>query len=238
MAGAAETADVGTRPRVFVPEELAVHNSRDNCWVAVNSKVIDVTPVIASLPAEHAALADPLLDNAGTDISHWFDEETGEVRTRIDPATLQRVPYLPMGRFPHLSIDGKPLSNGPEPPEVPWWRDDSLVRGVMTRKMMRAWIVNVLTEQRHRLVFGAEETLEQVRDRFLEYNSHAKSYTWKVLVPNEDGSGSSFKPLDMAKTLEDNGVEDNQDEAWELGLDADDYLPVIHLSFNDDLTEG
>ena len=84
MAGAAETEGASTRPRVFVPEELAVHNSRDNCWVAVNHKVIDVTPVIASLPAEHAALADPLLDNAGTDISHWFDEVTKQVKTFID----------------------------------------------------------------------------------------------------------------------------------------------------------
>lgn len=40
----------------------------------------------------------------------------------------------------------------------------------------------------------------------------------------------------MAKTLEENGIIDESEELRELGIDFDDYIPAIHLYFNDDLT--
>lgn len=45
-----------------------------------------------------------------------------------------------------------------------------------------------------------------------------------------------FRPLDMEKTLADNGVPDDSEEIALLGLDPADHIPIIHLYFNDDLT--
>lgn len=42
--------------------------------------------------------------------------------------------------------------------------------------------------------------------------------------------------LDMSKSLEKNGILDERDELLELGMQLDDYIPAIHLYFNDDLT--
>ena len=43
-------------------------------------------------------LAQPIVKAAGTDISHWFDAQTGEVKTYIQPETELLRPYLPMVR--------------------------------------------------------------------------------------------------------------------------------------------
>lgn len=40
----------------------------------------------------------------------------------------------------------------------------------------------------------------------------------------------------MAKNLAENEIPDETDELLELGIDVDDYIPAIHLYFNDDLT--
>ena len=40
----------------------------------------------------------------------------------------------------------------------------------------------------------------------------------------------------MSKNLEENGILDETKELLELGMDVEDYIPAIHLYFNDDLT--
>jgi hypothetical protein len=49
----------------------------------------------------------------------------------------------------------------------------------------------------------SEEVIREIRDRYLDYNWHASSYTWKVLLP-KDGD-HAFTVLDLDKTLEENG---------------------------------
>lgn len=73
-----------------------------------------------------------------------------------------------------------------------------------------------------------EETLCEILKRYLPYNSHANSYTWKFFEKN----------LDMSKTLKENGVEDEGEEFYSLRLDEDEFLPPLNLYFNDDLTEA
>ena len=73
---------------------------------------------------------------------------------------------------------------------------------------------------------ATEENINEILDRYLELNQHAASYTWKRLG----------RVLDMSKNLEDNGIPDETEELLELGIDTDDYIPAIHLYFNDDLT--
>ena len=75
-----------------------------------------------------------------------------------------------------------------------------------------------------------EETINEIRDRYMEYNSHGGSYTWKALI------GEDFVPLDMEKTLEVNGLSDDGDKFMSLGLNEDFYIPTLHIYFNDDLT--
>ena len=45
-----------------------------------------------------------------------------------------------------------------------------------------------------------------------------------------------FRPLDMSKTLEQNGIYDETKEFERLRIDRDFYVPVLHLYYNDDLT--
>lgn len=74
----------------------------------------------------------------------------------------------------------------------------------------------------------SEETLDEILQRYLPYNCHARSYTWKH-------AGAS---LDMSKTLGGNNVPDDDPELEQLRLDRDLFTPAILLYFNDDLTEG
>ncbi|CAG5929458.1 unnamed protein product [Menidia menidia] len=73
----------------------------------------------------------------------------------------------------------------------------------------------------------SEETLEEIRGRYLPYNGHAHSYTWK----------HGGAPLNMAATLSQNSVPDQDGELDQLRLDRDLEVPAILLHFNDDLTE-
>jgi len=111
---------------------------------------------------------------------------------------------------------------------------------------------------------ASEETVGALRDRFVEWNAHAKSYTWKALLPVPEDSGDGgkgaiahsragssandaagedrleFRPLDLTQTLHGNGLEDDAEEMAALGMDpeAADHLPTIHLYFDDDLTHA
>lgn len=80
--------------------------------------------------------------------------------------------------------------------------------------------------------------MSEILDRYLDYNSNANSYTWKILDAGE------FRPLDMTKTLLENGVNnyiytlqisDEADEFEFLEIERGYYYPIIHLYYNDDL---
>ena len=70
--------------------------------------------------------------------------------------------------------------------------------------------------------------MKEILYRYITYNEHAGSYTWKY-----DG-----RNLDMDKTLDQNGINDEDEEFYELRMNDDQYLQAIHLYFNDDLTEA
>lgn len=42
--------------------------------------------------------------------------------------------------------------------------------------------------------------------------------------------------LDMGLSLDANGVVDDSEEMKKLGLPTEEYVPALHLYFNDDLT--
>lgn len=47
-----------------------------------------------------------------------------------------------------------------------------------------------------------------------------------------------YDVLSLDKTLEANGINDETEDFEHLGLPDDYYIPVLHLSFNDDLTRA
>jgi hypothetical protein len=59
-----------------------------------------------------------------------------------------------------------------------------------------------------------------------QFNAHAKGYMWKRL-------GTL---LDMSSTLDGNGIPDETAKFEQLGVSEDEWFPVIHLYFSDDLT--
>lgn len=67
----------------------------------------------------------------------------------------------------------------------------------------------------------------EILERYLKYNKHAASYTWKY-----DG-----EVLDMEKSLEENGIKDDDVDFDRLKMRDDSYLQSIMLYYNDDLTE-
>jgi hypothetical protein len=213
-----------TLKRYYTRADVAKHSTSHDCWISYFGNVYDLTPLLAEYKGP---LAQPIISAAGTDISHWFDEGTREPITHICPRTGLDQIYCPWGRYIHVPPEG-PESDWATDFELPWWRDPRYFIGSYTARERKIYIVSLLTKQKHLLEVPVEETIEEVRERYLALNFHAKSYTWKRLG----------KPLDMEKTLEENGMKDETEEFHRLGIDPDDHIPTIHLYFDDDLTEA
>lgn len=92
--------------------------------------------------------------------------------------------------------------------------------------------------QEHLLEVPSEESVEEIRARYLPYNWHAGSYTWKSLRPKRGGlpGETEFQPLDMRLTMDENGIFSDVEEFIALHVPTDYYIPVIHLYWTDDLS--
>ncbi len=99
---------------------------------------------------------------------------------------------------------------------------------MLSAKNRHIRLLNTLTLEEQTVEVCAEETMKEILLRYIPYNSHAESYTWKYFGKN----------MDMDKTMEENGVSDESEEFFELGMDEEEFLPPITLHFNDDLTDA
>ncbi|XP_001369257.1 cytochrome b5 domain-containing protein 1 [Monodelphis domestica] len=212
------------RRRYFSKAEVARHNTVDDLWVTYLGAVYNLTP----LAQKHkgSILMKPILEAAGQDISHWFDPTTQDIRTHIDPLTGCLKYYTPKGRFVHIPPQ-LPRSDWANDFGLPWWRDTDYQVGLLSPKTRFIRIINTLTTQEHTLEVGTLETMWEILHRYLPYNVHAASYTWKFNGVN----------LNMDKTLEENGIKDEDFEFERLNMDPELYIPAVLLYFNDDLTE-
>ena len=217
---------IGQKREYYTPNEVALHNCMEDCWVSIFGKVYDLSNFLAD---RKGPLAQPIIKFAGEDISHWFDEETGNVKTYVDEETTLELPYTPHGRFIHIP-PREPMADWRTDFGTPWWRNPDLCIGKLSQKTQNVRIVNTLSKQEVILEICTEESMQQILDRYMDYNGHASSYTWKSL------DNGDFRPLDMAKTLEQNGIYDERKEFERLRIDSDFYVPVLHLYYNDDLT--
>ena len=68
---------IGQKREYYTPNEVALHNCMEDCWVSIFGKVYDLSNFLAD---RKGPLAQPIIKFAGEDISHWFDEETGNVK--------------------------------------------------------------------------------------------------------------------------------------------------------------
>ncbi|XP_064599422.1 cytochrome b5 domain-containing protein 1-like [Liolophura sinensis] len=211
--------------KYFSPNEVATHNTIDDLWVSFLGKVYNLTPLCERYKGD--VLLKPIILAAGTDISHWFNPKTKDIRTYVDPETGCTIPYCPNGRFVHIP---PPFPSTEWAPDFgrPWWRDDSYLVGTLSKKTRSIKIINTLTSQEQVIEVCSEENMEEILDRYLKYNAHAGSYTWKYDRVN----------LSMNKTLEDNGIPDEDEDFYTLRMNDDTFLQTIHLYFNDDLTEA
>ncbi|CAH8499927.1 unnamed protein product [Heterobilharzia americana] len=210
---------VGNEKRYFTPNDILLHNSPEDCWVSFLGRVFDITLVCAK--NKGSVLLQPILAQAGKDISHWFDAKTGEVRHHVDPVTNCYVPYTPFGRFINIPPP-YPTTDWATDFGVPWWKDERLAIGYLTKKTRFVCIVNTLALHEHEIEVCVEETLTDILVRYLKFNAHAASYTWKY----------NGVVLDMEKTLEENNVIEETQDIEDL------FMPQLYLYYNDDLTEA
>ncbi|KAL8557948.1 Cytochrome b5 domain-containing protein 1 [Nucella lapillus] len=145
----------------------------------------------------------------------------------VDPETGCRAPHTPQGRFLHVPLP-YPDSSWSTDLGRPWWKDLTLCVGSLTRKSQFINIVNTLTSQQHVVEVCSEETIDDILQRYLFYNAHAASYTWKY----------EQKPLIMNKTLSENHILDEDEDFYNLSIDDNIFRQTVHLYFNDDLTEA
>ena len=144
----------------------------------------------------------------------------------MDPQTGTKQFLCATGRFLHVPPVGPDSEWNSTSFVMPWWEDERFVVGSLTREVRLVRIINTLTRHDDRLEVACEETINEILDRYLAINSHAASYTWKRMGA----------VLDMAKTLDQNGIKDDTKELQDLGMPIEEYVPGIHLYYNDDLT--
>ena len=94
---------------------------------------------------------------------------------------------------------------------------------------------NVLTKQEGEMEVPSEETVAEIRARYLALNSHAMAYIWKAFKKDSNGEFELFE-LDMNRTLQENGIEDETEIFEDHMIETDFYIPTVHLYWSDDLT--
>lgn len=162
-----------------------------------------------------------------SDCSHsWPLNPALKIRKHIDPLTGTLRYRTPRGRFLHVPPQ-LPRSDWANDFGMPWWQGSRYEVGRLSAKTRNIRIINTLTSQEHTLEVGTLESMWEILHRYLPYNTHAASYTWKF----------EGKNLNMDYTLEENGIQDEEEEFDSLTMDSTLYTPAILLYFNDDLTE-
>ena len=91
-------------------------------------------------------------------------------------------------------------------------------------------MVNILSSQEQQIEVCTEESMNAIQKRYMVWNSHARSYTWKY----------NGKVLEMERTLEENGVRDEAEQFYQLSMDDTNEVCIseVQVYYNDDLTEG
>lgn len=87
----------------------------------------------------------------------------------------------------------------------------------------------MLTRKERIIKVCQEETVSEIKNRYMEFNMNSNSYTWKALIDGE------FIVLKLHATLEENGIKDESENFLRLGVDEDFNMPNLYIYYNDDL---
>ena len=227
-------------PRWYTMNEISKHNYKNDCWVVIFNKIYDISKLIEKESNNDITclLCRPLIKYAGTDISHWFDkneitldtendvkDNVFNVKKYVDPVSNRMVPYIPFGRFLHISPNN-PTTKCVYNYDIEWFNDWKYVIGYRTFKSRKIDIVNTLTNEKNNIEVSSEETLNDIEKyHYLCINKHSKGYVWKY----------NNNVLDMNKTLQQNNINDDDILFDKLNI-YHEYIPSIFLYFKDDLT--
>jgi hypothetical protein len=176
--------------KYYIRNEVYLHNRLDNCWVIINDTVFDLTAFFKMREDSMNSALEYLVAFAGKDISIYFDDNSCPLRS-IDqygrefcvlPAAAEKTPMR----------------------EMFWWQDPIFFIGKLTEQARNIRIINTLTMNSFEITVCEEDTIEQIQDKFLRYNSNCKKYTWrKGPVENE------ATILNLFLTLTQNGIEED-----------------------------
>lgn len=93
----------------------------------------------------------------------------------------------------------------------------------------------MLTGQDDKMEVPEEETISEIRKRYLVLNCHAHSYSIKGFSKDNKGEWN-LKELDLGETLTDNGIPNEAQRFETSSLASDMYTPVLMMYWNDELT--
>lgn len=60
--------------RYYINSELSAHCTANDLWVSFFGDIYDLTHLVQSNIS--SSLVEPLINSAGTEITHWFDQKT------------------------------------------------------------------------------------------------------------------------------------------------------------------
>uniref|UniRef100_A0A182P1P2 Cytochrome b5 heme-binding domain-containing protein n=1 Tax=Anopheles epiroticus TaxID=199890 RepID=A0A182P1P2_9DIPT len=181
--------------KYFLRDEVVIHNHESSAWVIIHGRVIDITPLFVA-DARKTSLQKKtlqwLLAFAGQDVSSFFHNNELSPIERTN-RNGERVPvFVPC------------LERNPATQRY-WYRDPGLVIGRITFHPCPVKIINTLTFHETEMIICYEDTIGDVREKYLRYNDNAYQYEWRkdLLVGSEAGM------LRMDKTLTENGYQVN-----------------------------
>lgn len=90
------------RRRYYTPDEVKLHNLATDCWVSFFNEVYDLTELVQK---NFNHLVDPIVKNAGCDISHWFDPLTRDPKLCVINGTSLQGYFCPNGYYLNVPPD-------------------------------------------------------------------------------------------------------------------------------------
>ena len=203
--------------KFYTKYDLSQFNTVNKAYLSLFQNVFDLTKVLKD--NQTTKNNDSVFKHVGKDISFLFNPKTKNpyaMDNNIKTSSLTKYD----NEMLYFNVKGKEGE--------PWFKDESLIVGRMTSREIKIRLVNTLNYLEHVLVVPIEETLDEICERYLRFNYHARSYTWKDIDGNV---------LDMRSTLVELGLSENYENLEYVQVDEEDiYIPSLYLYFNDDLT--
>jgi hypothetical protein len=109
--------------------------------VAFFGDVYDLSSLVQK--NRHLAEVEPIIQAAGTDITHWFDGKTRGPRTFVGKNGQEEY-YIPNGKYLHLDNEKDLLT-------IPWWKNQEFCIGKLTKKSQFIRIINTLSDTEDQL---------------------------------------------------------------------------------------